>query len=98
MKTENQVEVKKYLTPEIKKRLTGWEQKFITSLYNKKTEWSEKQVEVFEKIKKKYELVERVVVEKIIYLPTGYAQGAKINQHITSRKMRKERHTGTKKP
>jgi hypothetical protein len=32
------------------------------------------------------------VIERIIYLPTGYAQGAKINQDITTREYRKKRY------
>ena len=98
MGTPNQIEVKKYITPDIKKRMTGWEKDFITSLYNRKESWTEKQVEVFNKIKKKYQLTERVVVEKVIYAPAGYARGAKVTQQITSKQYRKNRSTGTKKP
>jgi hypothetical protein len=98
MATLNQIEVKKFITPDIKKRMTGWEKEFISSLYNRKETWSEKQVEVFNKIKIKYVLTERVVVEKVIYAPSGYASGAKVYQQITSKQYRKNRSTGTKKP
>jgi hypothetical protein len=91
MATSNQIEIKKFITPEIKKKLNSWEKQFISSLYNKKTNWSDKQVEVFEKIKIKYAIQEKKVVEKIIYLPTGYAKGAKVSQDITTRKQRKNR-------
>ena len=88
MATINQLEIKKYITPEIKKKMTSWEKEFITSLFNFKKPWTEKQLDVFSNIKKKYKLVERVVVEKIIYLPTGYA--ANEYQPIMTRKMRKQ--------
>lgn len=91
MPTRNQIEIKKYITPDIRKKLNKWEKEFISSLYKRETDWSDKQVEVFDKIKKKYQLEERVVVEKIIYAPQGYAKGAKINQEITTRDMRKVR-------
>ena len=45
---------------------------------------------------KKYKLQETKVVEKIIYLPTGYAKGASISQKITSRNYRKNRNIGKK--
>lgn len=98
MVTTNQLEIKKYITPDIKKKMTKWEKEFITSIYYRKETWTLKQVEVFNNIKKKYQLNERVVVERIIYAPEGYAKGAKVYQEITSRKMRKNRSTGTKKP
>ena len=88
----NQIEIKKYITPDIKKKLTSWEKEFISSLYKRETTWSDKQVEVFNKIKKKYQLSEQVVVERIVYLPLGYAQGAKVNQDITTREYRKKRY------
>lgn len=96
MITTNQIEIKKYITPEIKKRMTTWEKEFISSLYNRKEHWTTKQVDVFTNIKKKYQLLERKVVEKIIYLPLGYARGASINQKITTKKMRKNRSIGIK--
>jgi hypothetical protein len=98
MASTNQLEIKKYITPDIKKKMNKWEKEFITSLYNKQNIWSDKQVEVFEKIKKKYQLTERVVIETIIYAPAGYAKGAKYHQDITTRKMRKDRSTGRKLP
>jgi hypothetical protein len=98
MPTQNQIEIKKYITPDIKKRMSKWEKEFISSLYNRKECWTLRQVEVFDNIKKKYQLNERIVIERIIYAPEGYAKGAKILQNITSRKMRKNRSTGTKKP
>jgi len=91
MPTKNQIEVKKFITPEIKHKLNQWEKKFISSLYNRKKEWTEKQVLVFDKIKNKYQLFEKKVVENIIYLPTGYAKGAKVTQEITSKNFRKNR-------
>ena len=98
MTTNNQLEIKKYITPDIKKKMTTWEKDFITSLYNRKQPWTIKQVEIFNNIKKKYQLNERKVVEKVIYLPLGYAKGAKYQQDITTRKMRKDRSTGGKLP
>lgn len=98
MATTNQIEIKKYITPDIKEKMTKWEKEFITSIYYRKETWTPKQVEVFDNIKKKYQLNERVVIERIIYAPEGYAKGAKILQNITTRKMRKNRSTGTKKP
>lgn len=98
MATTNQIEIKKYITPDIKKKMTKWEKEFITSIYYRKESWTPKQVEVFVNIKKKYQLNERVVIERIIYAPEGYAKGAKYQQNITTRKMRKNRSTGTKKP
>ena len=92
MATTNQLEIKKFITPEIKKKMTSWEKEFITSLYKREKFWTDKQIEVFDNIKKKYKLVERIVVERIIYLPTGYAEGAKINQNITTREYRKKRY------
>jgi hypothetical protein len=91
MATRNQIEVKKYFTPEVKKKLNSWEKEFISSLYKKETNWSDKQVEVFEKIKIKYAIQERKVVEQIIYLPMGYAKGASTYQKVTSKKYRKNR-------
>lgn len=88
MATTNQLEIKKYITPEIKKKMTSWEKEFITSLFNFKKIWTEKQIEVFNNIKKKYKLEERIVVEKIVYLPMGYA--ATEFQPIMTRKMRKQ--------
>lgn len=92
MATINQIEIKKYITPDIKKKLTTWEKEFITSLFKREKDWTDKQVETFNNIKRKYRLEERIVVERIIYLPTGYAQGAKINQDITTRDYRKKRY------
>jgi hypothetical protein len=91
MPTTNQIEIKKYITPEVKKGLTAWEKTFISSLYKRVEPWTEKQIEVFDKIKKKYTLSEHKVIEKIVYLPIGYADGAKLNQEITSREYRKNR-------
>jgi hypothetical protein len=91
MPTQNQIEVKKYITPDIKKQMTGWEKQFITSIYNSKKEWSFKQVKTFEGILKKYNLNERKVVEKVIYLPLAYAKGASVNQKITSKLSRRNR-------
>ena len=88
MATKNQLEVKKYISPEIKKKMTSWEQGFITSLFKRELEWTEKQLEVWNNIKKKYKLEERTVVERIIYLPTGYA--APEHQSIMTREMRKQ--------
>ena len=96
MATKNQIEIKKFITPEIKKKFNSWEKQFISSLYNKDTDWSSKQLEKFEQIKKKYKLVERIVKEKIIYLSTGNATGYQNFQKITTRKMRKNRFIGTK--
>jgi hypothetical protein len=90
--TSNQIEIKKYITPNVKKKLTPWEKEFISSLYKTEKTWSDKQVEVFNKIKKKYQLSEQVVVETIVYLPLGYAKGAKVNQDITTREYRKKRY------
>ena len=98
MATTNQIEIKKYITPDIKKKMNKWEKEFITSLYNFNKPWTSKQVEVFDKLKKKYQLNERVVVERIIYAPAAYANGAKYQQDITTRKMRKNRSTGRKLP
>ena len=92
MATTNQLEIKKFITPEIKKKMTSWEKEFITSVQKREKFWTDKQIEVFDNIKKKYKLVERIVVERIIYLPTGYAEGAKINQNITTREYRKKRY------
>jgi hypothetical protein len=89
MATKNQIEIKKFITPEIKKKFSSWEKQFISSLYNKDTNWSPKQLEKFEEIKKKYKLFERIVKEKVIYLPTGNAAGYQNFQKITTRKMRK---------
>jgi hypothetical protein len=101
MPTQNQIEIKKYITPDIKKKMNVWEKKFITSLYNFDRDWTTKQVEVFNKIKIKYNLLERKVIEKVIYVPEGYAEGARINQQITSKKFRRQRginlNTGIKK-
>lgn len=91
MPTDNQVEVKKFITPDIKKQMTRWEKEFITSIYNSTKPWTEKQVEVFNKIKIKYNLSERIIIEKVIYLPTGYAKGASTYQNITSKLSRKVR-------
>jgi len=91
MATKNQIEVKKYITPDIKKKLTTWEKEFITSLFKREKDWTSKQIETFDNIKKKYKLEERIVVERIIYAPMGYAEGAKINQDITTRDYRKKR-------
>jgi hypothetical protein len=88
MATTNQIEVKKYITPDIKKKMTKWEQEFITSIFNSKKDWTEKQTQVFNNIKKKYQLEERVVIERIIYAPIGYAN--KEFQPIMTRKMRKQ--------
>jgi len=84
----NQIEIKKYITPEVKKKLTTWEKEFISSLYKREKDWSDKQVEVFNNIKKKYKLTEGIVVEKILYVPMGYA--ATEFQPIMTRKMRKQ--------
>jgi hypothetical protein len=92
MATKNQLEIKKFITPEIKKKMTTWEKEFITSLFKREKDWTDKQIEVFDNIKNKYKLQERIVIERIIYLPTGYAQGAKINQDITTREYRKKRY------
>ena len=92
MATTNQLEIKKFITPEIKKKMTTWEKEFITSLFKREKCWTDKQIEVFDNIKNKYKLQERIVIERIIYLPTGYAQGAKINQDITTREYRKKRY------
>jgi len=91
MQTQNQIEIKKYITPDIKNKMNVWEKKFITSLYNFDKDWTSKQVEVFNKIKIKYNLLERKVIEKVIYVPEGYAEGARINQQITSKKFRRQR-------
>jgi hypothetical protein len=91
MRNHNQIEIKKYITPSVKSRMTQWEQKFITTLYNWKGSWTDKQSNVFDNIKKKYSLEAGVVVENILYLPMGYAAGAKINQNITSKQMRRSR-------
>jgi hypothetical protein len=91
MATKNQIEVKKYITPEIKKKMNKWEKEFITSLFNLEKDWSNKQIECFNSIKKKYQLSERIIIEKILYLPMGYAKGAKVNQEITTRIYRKNR-------
>lgn len=88
----NQIEIKKYITPDIKKKLTTWEKEFISSLYKRELSWTDKQVEVFNNIKKKYRLSEQIVIEKIVYLPLGYAEGAKLNQDITTRQYRKNRY------
>ena len=88
----NQIEIKKYITPDIKKKLTTWEKEFISSLYKRELPWTDKQVEVFNNIKKKYRLSEQIVIEKIVYLPLGYAEGAKVNQDITTRQYRKNRY------
>ena len=85
----NQIEIKKYITPDIKKKLTSWEKEFISSLYKRDKPWTDKQVEVFDNIKKKYKLVEKIVVERIVYLPLGYANSE--HQMIMTRKMRKQR-------
>jgi hypothetical protein len=53
MTTKNQIEVKKFITPEVEKKLTTWEKEFITSIYKRKSEWTEKQLEAFNNIKKK---------------------------------------------
>jgi glutathionylspermidine synthase len=91
MHTNNQLYLKKYFTPEVKEKLNRWEQKFISSIYKSNIEITDKQKKVIEKIIEKYSIEERTVVEKIIYAPTGYAAGAKINQEITSRVYRKNR-------
>ena len=91
MPTQNQIEVKKYITPDIKKQMTQWEKKFITSLYDFNKPWTPKQVEAFDKLKIKYNLYERKVVENIIYLPLGYAKGASITQKITTKLSRRNR-------
>lgn len=88
MASTNQLEIKKFITPEIKNKMTSWEKKFITSLFKREKQWSEKQLEVWNNIKKKYKLEERIVIERIIYLPTGYA--APEHQLIMSKKMRKQ--------
>ena len=88
----NQIEIKKYITPDIKKKLTTWEKEFLTSLYKREKPWTDKQVEVFNNIKKKYKVSEQIVVERIVYLPLGYAQGAKVNQDMTTRQYRKNRY------
>lgn len=89
MATKNQIEVKKYITPDIKKKLTIWEKEFITSLFKREKDWTSKQIETFDNIKKKYKLEERVVIERIIYAPMGYANTE--HQSIMTRKMRKQR-------
>jgi hypothetical protein len=86
--TNNQIEVKKFITPEVKKKMTTWEKEFISSIYKREAPWTEKQLDVFNNIKKKYKLVERIVVEKVVYLPMGHA--APENQFIMTRKMRKQ--------
>jgi len=91
MATKNQIEVKKYITPEVKKKLNNWEKEFVNSISKSKKDWSSKQIECFNKIKRKYQLYEKIVVEKVLYLPMGYAKGAKVNQEITSRNYRKNR-------
>ena len=68
MATINQIEIKKYITPDIKKKLTTWEKEFITSLFKREKDWTDKQVETFNNIKRKYRLEERIVVDRIIYL------------------------------
>ena len=91
MATKNQIEVKKFITPEIKKKFNKWEKEFISSLSKCNKDWSSKQIDCFNKIKNKYQLFEKIVVEKIVYLPMGYAKGAKVNQEITTRNYRKNR-------
>jgi hypothetical protein len=91
MRNHNQIEIKKYITPPVRIRMTKWEQGFINTLYNWKGSWTDKQLEVFDNIKKKYRLEAGIVVENVLYLPMGYAAGAKINQNITSKQMRKSR-------
>jgi hypothetical protein len=91
MPTQNQIEIKKYITPSIKELMNSWEKKFITSIYTSSKPWTPKQVEVFNKIKIKYNLVERKIIENVIYVPEGYAEGARINQQITSKKFRRQR-------
>ncbi len=98
LNTKNQLEIKKYITPEIKKKLNQWEINFVKSLSNKKDQWSTKQVEVFNKLKLKYNIYDRKVVAGVLYLSEGYARGASTIQKITTRKMRKNRNIGNKKP
>lgn len=98
MSTPNQLEIKKYITPDIKKKLNQWEKNFLKSLFNKVDQWSTKQVEVFNNIKLKYNIYDSKVVNGVVYLSEGYAKGASTHQKITTRKMRKNRNIGSKRP
>lgn len=95
MSQELKTRIKKYISPEIKKTLNSWEQKFISSISKSKKELSEKQEKVFNSIIEKYNLIERPIEKpverKTKILPLGFAEGAKINQDITSRNFRKQR-------
>lgn len=88
---EQRIKIKSYFDKETKSKLTNWEKEFIDSLYNSKKCWSVKQKEILDNIIKKYFIEQKVVVNKITYLPTGYAKGAVINQKITSKIYRKNR-------
>jgi len=94
---EQKKKIKSYFDIETKKKLNYWEKKFISSLYNTPNIWTEKQNETLDKIIKKYTVKEKPVVHTITYLPIGYAQGAVVNQKITSKNYRKNRFIGKKK-
>jgi predicted class III extradiol MEMO1 family dioxygenase len=65
----NKIKVKEYISSNDKKKMTIWEKKFISSLYNKKTEWSSKQIEVFNNIINQYKLTKKPVHNIVIVLP-----------------------------
>jgi hypothetical protein len=94
MPTKNQIEVKKYFNSTNKKKLNSWEKKFISSLYKSKKDWSEKQLEVFNKIIEKYQFKQKQVIERIIILADGYADGS--SQKFTTKRQRRLRAIGKK--
>ena len=94
MPTKNQIEVKKYFNSTNKKKLNSWEKKFISSLYKSKKDWSEKQLEVFNKIIEKYQFKQKQVIERIIILADGYADGS--SRKFTTKRQRRLRAIGKK--
>ena len=81
--------LKSYFTPDVRNNLTKWEQQFISSMFRSKVELTDKQKAVLNKLVVKYQLKEQVVVERIVYLPTGTPEGYK-HQQITTREYRRK--------
>ena len=88
---EQQEKIKFYFTPDAKKLLNQWEKKFITSLYQCKKEWSEKQNAVLNKLIEKYKLNQVAVVHTITYLPYDDSVEKCFRQTITTREFRRKR-------
>lgn len=83
--------IKSYFSPDIKSKMNDWERKFISSLYNSKKEWTEKQKDCLQKLIDKYHLVQQVVTHTITYIPYNDNIEKRYTQSITTREFRRKR-------